>query len=218
MKNIPFRLTAILALWLILGGTALATTAPTQAPADPAPAPEFMEGDLLFQGTISPQSAAIKLATGSRYTHCAIVLEKDGQLQVFEAISKIGWTTIEQWTRRGVDGHYVLMRLKDASVLTPQALAAMRRDTANYYNKDYDLLFQWSDDKQYCSELVWKIYQRNAGLELGKLKGFADYRLDSEEVRRIIRQRYGTDLPTGEKVIAPSDLMASDLLEVVYQN
>ena len=33
-------------------------------------------------------------------------------------------------------------------------------------NKDYDLYFEWSDDKIYCSELVWKIYKNGADIEL----------------------------------------------------
>ena len=161
---------------------------------------------------------AIKLATRSEYTHCAIVLQKDGRLQAFEAVQKTGWTPIENWIRRGPGGHYAVMRLKDVSLLTPQVLEALRRSTVNYSGKDYDLLFQWSDDKMYCSELIWKLYQRAAGLELGKLRRFSDYNLDHEEVRRIVRQRYGTELPQDEPVIAPADLMLSDLLEIIYKN
>ena len=216
MNNLLFRISAAFALLLLLSASAL-TGAALAGTATPN-APEFREGDILFQDTVSGQSMAIKLATNSRYTHCAIILQKDGRLQVFEAVSKIGWIPIETWIRRGVGGHYALMRLKDSSALTPRALEAMRRDTANYDNKDYDLLFQWSDEKFYCSELVWKLYQRNAGLELGSLKRFADYNLDHEEVRRIVRQRYGTELPADEKVIAPSDIMEAELLETVYQN
>ncbi|WAW10263.1 YiiX family permuted papain-like enzyme [Oxalobacter vibrioformis] len=178
-------------------------------------APQLKEGDILFQITDSPQSRAIQLGTGSEYTHCGIVLEKDGKLQVFEAVSPVGWAPLDQWIRRGVKGHYVVMRLKDTSVLTPEVIKSMRVDTANFAGKDYDLLFQWSDLRIYCSELVWKLYKRNAKIELGPIRTFADYDLDHAAVRKIIKERYGRDFRLDEKVVAPSDIVKSDLLEVV---
>lgn len=181
-------------------------------------APQLKEGDILFQITDSPQSTAIRLGTGSEYTHCGIVLEKDGKLQVFEAISKVGWVPVDQWIKRGVKGHYVAMRLKDSSVLTPDVLKAMRADTAYFAGKDYDLLFQWSDLRIYCSELVWKLYKRSAKIALGPIRTFADYDLDHAAVRKIIKERYGRDFKLDEKVVAPSDIMKSDLLEVVGKN
>ncbi len=176
------------------------------------------EGDILFQITDSPQSKAIQLATGSKYTHCGIVLEKDGKLQVFEAIGKVDWIPVDQWIKRGIHSHYVVMRLKETDRLTPDMIRAMRADTAYFRGKEYDLLFQWSDGKIYCSELVWKIYKRNTRISLSPVKTFADYDLDHQAVREMIRKRYGQDFKPDEKVVAPSDLMESDFLKEVFRN
>ena len=181
-------------------------------------APQLREGDILFQITDSSQSRAIQLGTGSKYTHCGIVLEKDGRLQVFEAISKVGWMPVDTWINRGIKSHYVVMRLKDTSVLTPEVIRAMRADTAYFSGKDYDLLFQWSDTKIYCSELVWKLYKRNAKISVGAIRTFADYDLDHAVVKKIIRDRYGLNFKLDEKVVAPSDIMESSLLEVVQDS
>lgn len=191
---------------------------PTLSACSGEDATQARAGDVIFQSLNTSQSLALRIATGSEYTHCGIILEKDGKLQVFEAVQPVIWTPLDEWIARGEKGHYVLMRLKDTSPLTPEALAAMLNDTHNYEGKPYDIFFQWSDEKIYCSELVWKLYQRNTGLELGPLRRIADYNLDHEEVLRIARQRYGTDIPLDEQVTAPSDIMACDLLEVVYKN
>jgi hypothetical protein len=175
-------------------------------------------GDVVFQSLNTSQSLALRIATGSEYTPCGLVLEKDGRLQVLEAIGPVTWTPLDQWMARGENGHYVLMRLKDTASLTPAALAAMRNDVSYFEGKPYDFLFQWSDEKIYCSELVWKLYQRSTGLELGPLRRIADYNLDDAEVLRIARQRYGADIPLDEQATAPSDIMASDLLQVVARN
>ncbi len=68
----------------------------------------------------------------------------------------------------------------------------------------------------YCSELVWKI-DRHAGVELCPPRRFRDYDLEKPSVRKIIRERFGgmDKLPLDEKVVAPSDLAASPLLEPV---
>jgi len=176
----------------------------------------FKEGDILFQSLNTGQSLAIRLATKSEYTHCGIVFKKDGALFVYEAVHPVTWTPLKRWIGRSPTGHHVLMRLKNRdAVLTPKVLAAMKKSGAAMNGKPYDLLFQWSDDRIYCSELVWKIYQRGAGIELTPLRTFRDFDLNHAEVQRIARERYGAELPLDENVVAPSDLMASDLLEVI---
>lgn len=183
--------------------------------ADPA---LFKEGDLIFQSLNTPQSLAIRIATKSDYTHCGIVFKKDEKLYVFEAIQPVSWTLLDTWIARGEGGHYLLMRLKNReNLLDAKTLAALKQSGLPLLGKPYDLYFQWSDDKIYCSELIWKVFQRGAGIELCPLKTFADFDLDHELVRKIARERYKTDLPLDEKVVAPSDLIESDLLEVVSE-
>lgn len=181
---------------------------------------EFMPGDIIFQEMNSFQSKALRLATGSRYTHCGIILPKNGELYVLEAVGPVTWTPVSKWIARGEQGKYVLMRLKkDApGQLTKERLAAMQKQTAQYVGKPYDLRFQWSDDTIYCSELVWKLYERGAGISLAPLRTFKDYDLDHEEVQKHIKERFNYDIPWDEQVIAPSDLMRSDQLEIVRQN
>ncbi|MDR0881210.1 MAG: YiiX family permuted papain-like enzyme [Candidatus Adiutrix sp.] len=180
---------------------------------------QFLEGDLIFQPSTSRQSLAIQLATQSKYSHCGIVFKKNGQLYVYEALADMTWTPLQDWVNRGVQGHYVLMRLKNRDqLLTSTKLDAMKEAGLKLSSKTYDLLFQWSDDKIYCSELVWKIYDRGAGIPLTPLRTFKDYDLDSEIVQTLIKKRFGSNFSLSEKVVAPSDLMQSHLLETVGGN
>lgn len=180
---------------------------------------DFQEGDIIFQESSSPQSLAIQTATGSRYSHCGIIFSQDGQFYVYEAIQKVSRTPVNDWIHRGVDGHYVLMRLNDQKRLLDQsAVDAMKKVGQSFAGKKYDLLFQWSDDAMYCSELVWKIYERGAGISLAPLRSFSDYNLNSEIVRKIIKKRYGSAPPKEEKVVAPSDLLVSPFLQKVAGN
>ena len=137
-------------------------------------------------------------------------------MHVFEAIEAVSWTPLGKWISRGVDGHYVVVRLKEERLqLDAKTLEAMKAAGKSMKGKPYDLLFKWSDDKIYCSELVWKIYKRGAGIELSPLKSFKDYKLDSPLVRSIIQKRYGDSINLNERVVAPSDILESTLLEQI---
>ena len=180
---------------------------------------DLKDGDIIFQVSSSSQSLAIQAATGSKYSHCGLIFQQNGQFYVFEAINRVSRTPLADWINRGVRGHFLVMRLKDRDkLLGSDRLRSMAKTGRGLAGKPYDLRFLWSDDKMYCSELVWKIYERGAGLILVKPKTFQDYNLDSELVREAVKQRFGAEVPTDEKVVAPSDLLDSPLLERVAGN
>jgi hypothetical protein len=203
----------------LLAGVGLYLLLPGKMQAGNPDTCQFKEGDILFQSSARGQGRAIQLATKSKYTHCGVIFKQNGRLHVYEAINKMAWTSIEDWIRRGDNGHYVLMRLKDRDrLLTMEKLAAMYAAGQELSSKTYDLLFQWTDDKIYCSELVWKIYARGAGIELAPLKKFRDYDLEAETVQLLIQQRYGQNFSLEERAVSPDDLLQSPLLEKIYGN
>lgn len=176
-------------------------------------------GDLIFQTSLSGQSKAIQLATNSKYSHCGIIYSYNGKLYVFEAVQPVKSTPLDQWVARGKGGHYVIKRLKNADrVLTTETLQRMKQEGEKFKGKDYDLTFEWSDDKIYCSELIWKIYQRATGIEIGKLQKLGDFDLTNDMVRQKIEERYGDNIPTDEIVISPAAIFESDLLIKVKEN
>ncbi len=79
----------------------------------------------------------------------------------------------------------------------------MKQAGKQFMGKDYDGTFEWSDDRIYCSELVWKIYKTGAGIEVGKLKKLRDFDLSSEAVKAKLKEHYGNNIPLDEPVISP---------------
>jgi cell wall-associated NlpC family hydrolase len=178
----------------------------------------LLEGDIIFHRSTSSQSDAIALATNSSYTHMGILLRSNEQLHVFEAIQPVKMTPLEEWIARGRNGHYVVKRLRDAETrLTPAVLAKMRSLARRYAGKDYDLLFAWDDNEMYCSELVWKIYQQSAGIEVGKREKLGHMQLDHPQVQQLLTARYGKQIPLDETVITPAAMFAADNLITVKQ-
>jgi uncharacterized protein YycO len=176
-------------------------------------------GDIIFQTSKSSQSKAIQLATKSKYSHMGIIYIIDGEFYVFEAIQPVKLTLLEEWINRGVNKHYVVKRLKNsAQVLTKKKLIQMRKIGNKYRGKPYDLFFEWSDEKIYCSELVWKIYKNTLGVEVGKLHRLKDFDLSHPVVKELMNKRYKGKIPLEEFVISPGEMFDSKLLKTVFSN
>jgi uncharacterized protein YycO len=176
-------------------------------------APLLRDGDIIFQESRSSQAAALKAATGSRYTHVGLMESRDDGWWVLEAVSPVKRTPLADWVARGADGHAVIKRVEAS--MEPAQLDAVLTTAAGWLGRPYDLPFLWSDDALYCSELVWKAYERGAGLELAPLRRHGDYQLASPEVQAKIRERYPAGIPTDEPVVAPSDLFDAAGLRTV---
>ncbi len=180
---------------------------------------EFQNGDIIFQTSESEQCEAVRIATNSKFSHCGIIFIEKGKTYVYEAVQPVKITPIEDWITHGKNSKYVVKRLKNSEVkLTVAQLDVMKKYGSNMLNKNYDIYFGWSDSEIYCSELVWKIYKNGANIELCKTKELKEFNLNNPIVQRIMYQRYGSQIPLHEKVVAPSQLHDSELLETVFDN
>lgn len=177
---------------------------------------KIQDGDLIFQTSESKQCEAVRIATNSKFSHCGIILFVNGGEFVLEAVQPVKITPLEEWIAHGKEHKYVVKRLKNADkILTEETLDKMKAYGKQFLGKEYDAYFEWTDNRIYCSELVWKIYKNGAGIELSKLKQLKDFNLTDERVQKILKERYGNEVPLEEKVVAPSDLVASELLKTV---
>jgi hypothetical protein len=178
-----------------------------------ANAADLRDGDIIFHTSRSAQSLAIQRATHSPYSHVGVIFLRDGKPYVFEAISTVQYTPLARWIARGEGGRHVVKRLKRP--LTEADIVKLRKAARAFEGKPYDLYFEWSDQRIYCSELVWKIYERALGVKPGQLQKLREFDLTDAAVRAKMRERYGTKVPLEEPVISPGAQFDSPLLETV---
>jgi uncharacterized protein YycO len=180
---------------------------------------EVNNGDIIFQTSKSSQSKAIQLATNSKYSHMGMIYENDEQFFVYEAVQPVKLTPLSEWINRGENGHYVIKRLENAKqVLTSSTFTKMKQIGEQFKGKPYDIYFEWSDDKIYCSELVWKIYKQATDIEIRELEQLSDFDLTNDIVKAKMKERYGDSIPMDEKVISPAAMFNSDKLVTVKTN
>lgn len=176
---------------------------------------KLQTGDILFVSSASGQGKAIQLATKSKYTHVGIVFVEHGTTYVYHAVEPVMKSTLNEFLQCSADGKFVAKRLKQANTLNSATNEQMRQMATALLGKHYDIFFNWKDDEWYCSEFVWKLYERNYKLEIGKLRPLKDFDLSSGEVQAIMKKRYGNAIPYNEKMISPQDMFESPLLEEV---
>ena len=175
------------------------------------------DGDIIFQSSQSNQSKAVEQATNSPYSHMGIIFTKNGKPYVFEAASKVVYTPLDKWINRGKNKKYVIKRLKDRT-LSAKEITKLKQVAHTFENKPYDIWFGWDDNYIYCSELVWKIYNKALNLKIGKLQTVKDFNLTSPAVKQKLKQRYGDKIPYQETVISPVAMFNSPLLITVDKN
>ena len=177
------------------------------------PLPAVREGDVIFQTSRSSQSVAIERATHSPYSHMGIIFVRAGQPYVLEASATVRYTPLSEWIARGKDSKYVLKRLRKP--LTDSQVEKLRKAAKPFEGRAYDLTFEWSDSKIYCSELVWKIYDRALGVQLGELQKLRDFDLSDAAVRTKMKERYGEKVPLDSPVISPASMFKTEALSAV---
>jgi len=147
-----------------------------------------------------------------------IIYKTDGQYYVYEAVQPVKLTKLNDWIKRGEDSHYVVKRLKNSNkILTEENVKRMKGFGEKFKGKNYDIYFEWSDERIYCSELVWKIYKDALGIEIGTLQELREFDLTSEVVKNKMKERYGNKIPLDEKVISPATMFDSDKLVLVIE-
>ena len=130
----------------------------------------------------------------------------------------VKFTPLANWLARGQGGHFVVKRLRDAdTALTPAALARLKAAGQPLLGRNYDLYFGWTDDRIYCSELIWKVYERGLGRQLGNLQQLRNFDLSHPAVQTKLRERYGARLPLAETVISPVSIFDSPELVTVLR-
>lgn len=179
--------------------------------------PQLADGDLIFQESRSRQSEAVQAATGSRYSHMALIFgTHTTKPYVIEAVSPVRRTPLHTFIARGNEHHFVVMRLRDGSRLAGAGSRLLLKSAQAFLGRNYDGTFDWSDERIYCSELVWKAYERALGVRIGEPQTFADLDLTGNKARALVRQRLGRMPDPHALIITPVRMLQAANLRPIF--
>lgn len=183
---------------------------PPEVVTPPAPTPvpsTYMEGDIIFIQSQSTQSAALREATGSVWTHVGLLVKQNSSWYVAEAIGPVVSTPINDFIARSKNKAYQIFRFRhfDPATMRAAMLAAIQK-----YNKPYDIYFEFSNTRTYCSELTYKVMLDVTGVGLGRIQKMGDMKIDGPYVKALIQKRLtdiGKELNPDEDIITPVSQM-----------
>ena len=149
-------------------------------------------GDLIFQYTNTRVARVTEAITKSPITHVGIVIVENKKVRVLEASSKVKYTSLKSFLLKSKNG-WVAVR-KPAKELTEKQMESLRLEAKKWIGKPYDSQFSWGDDKIYCTELVYKMYE-NIGLKISALEKVSVILEDNEDnvmLNKYIKKVYGS--------------------------
>jgi hypothetical protein len=168
----------------------------------------YKEGDVIFQTTSGQTGKAIQLATHSKFNHCGVLFLENNKWAVYEAVQPVRKTSLEDFNARGKG---IVKRLGNKT-LSKEEVNTLKTLFKTYEHKDYDEAFNWSDERIYCSELVYKLYKNGLQIELCKPRKLSDFDLNNPLVKEKLNEKYGNKIPLNEPMVSPEDIFKSALL------
>jgi hypothetical protein len=168
----------------------------------------YKEGDIIFQTTSGATGKAIQLATHSKFNHCGVLFSENNKWVVYEAVQPVRKTSLEEFNARGKG---TVKRLGNKT-LSKENVNTLKTLFKTYENKDYDDAFNWSNERIYCSELVYKLYKNALQIEFCKPRKLSDFDLSNPLVKEKLNEKYGNKIPMNEPMVSPEDIYKSALL------
>ena len=178
---------------------------------------KIAEGDIILIRSQSEQAPAIAEATNSIWTHVGIVVKRSGEWHVAESVGPLQVNPLSNFIGRSKNKSFKIMRnQKFSPKMLPKLYAALYK-----YNQPYDIFFEFSDDRIYCSELVYKVFRDVTGIPVGRLQKIKELKLDGPYVSRLIEERLtaiGKQLNPEEPIITPVGLLDDRNLAPVHES
>jgi len=188
---------------------------------------QLQAGDLLFQdGDCGPFCEAIEKVTfgidGARFSHVGMVIPKGDDLVVIEAISDgVVETMLDTFFNRSYDidqnSKVIVGRLKpEYQNLIPKAIEKAKTKLG----KSYDDVFDITNDKYYCSEILYEAFKfANKDQPVFQLFPMTYKDPNTKETFPIWTsyfEKSGTKIPEGEPGLNPGGMSRSAVLNIVH--
>tara|TARA_Y100001934_G_scaffold170643_1_gene202565 strand:+ start:2206 stop:2790 length:585 start_codon:yes stop_codon:yes gene_type:complete len=174
------------------------------------------EGDIVFQALPLEDDLiqAIEGVTESTYSHVGVLLKRDTEWIVIEA-SRPGviYTPFDEWKTKGRDGRWAAYRLK---ATYQDNITQFLGELQQHIGKPYDFKYELTEDKLYCSELIYHAWRSSTGEQMGELKKIGE--LNWKPYREVIEKYNQASVPVERQVISPIELSKADQLEKIYDH
>lgn len=178
---------------------------------------ELKEGDILFQDLDSgPLCEAIEQVTpgynNANLSHIGLIVSINGELKVLEAIPpKVLLTNIDEFLNRS--NKVIVGRLKPEFRKSIEYAVEFAKQQLG---KEYDDAFLMNNESYYCSELIYRAFEKNNIFKLEPMTFRNPKNGETLEVWGNYYEKIGIDIPEGEPGINPGIMSLSEKIEIIH--
>ena len=177
---------------------------------------EPQEGDLVFQALPLDLDlvVAIEGVTESHYSHVGVLHKRNGEWTVIEASGPgVIYTAFDKWKTHGRNERWAAYRLK---AIHQKHITQFLINLHPHAGKAYDFKYELSENKLYCSELIYHAWEKTTGQKMGKLTKIGD--LNWKPHQKTIEKYNGGPMPLDRQMISPIELSKASQLQRVYNH
>ena len=184
------------------------------------------EGDLLFQNLdCGPLCESIENVeegiNGSKISHVGILIKgTDNNWYVAEALDKVKITPLNEFLYRSKDASgnpkVIVGRIKDKY---SSYTSGFKNRLQALYNKPYDDEFKIGNNKFYCCELVYEVFQNKEGKHLFKLKPMTFRNMHTGKIDSVwinYFKKLEIPVPEGKLGCNPANYSKSNKIRIIY--
>ena len=169
------------------------------------------EGDIVFQSLPRNDLAdAIEGISESPWSHCGVLVREGGKWMVAEAIGTVHLTPFHRWVQRSRHCRFAAYRV---NAMTDADAPRLRHALDEFMGRPYDFHYAPDDSAIYCSELVFKAFERGLGVKVGEWQRLQD--LNWRPFETFIRSMEDGALPLEREMVTPVALTRSPLVHRV---
>lgn len=169
------------------------------------------EGDILFQSLPRNElTDAIEGVSESCWSHCGILVCDGEEWMVAEAIGTVHLTPLNKWVLRSRHCRFAAYRV---DAMKEEDMPRLRGAIDAMIGKPYDYHYSPDDSEIYCSELVFRAFERGLGMNVGTWQKLQD--LKWQPFEKFVRSMEEGALPLDREIITPVALTRSPLVHRV---
>lgn len=183
----------------------------------------YRNGDIFFQDiNCGPFCDAINKVTfgykEADFAHVGILIVDNNQWFVAEAVSKgVVLTHVDTFLNRSLDNNkkpkVMVGRLKNINSFVLPTIASVKP----FLNKQYDDIFDITNDKYYCSELIYELFKDSNGNKIFCLAPMTFNDPDTKQLFPIWKSYFDSlkiDVPESKPGLNPGSISRSEMLEI----
>ena len=171
------------------------------------------EGDILFQSLPHSELVdAIEGITQSPWSHCGVLIQREGRWVVVEALGEVRETPLKDWIVRSRDGRFAAFRVNG---LSPADRERVKSALGRFIGRPYDFSYDPDDKAIYCSELAYKAFDTALHRRLGTWEKLGE--LNWTPFEGFIVRMEGGRLPLDRPMITPAAVATSEQLVRVHR-